>query len=151
MNIKFVHTNISAKDWKHLARFYIEVFGCEPVYPERNLKGESYDKLTNIKNVYIQGIHLSLPGYTDGPTLEIFKYEPFIENTEQSVFNKPGFSHIAFLVDDVKFYYNKLLEHGGAKLGEIIESEIENAGILTCVYTRDPEGNIVELQNLKKY
>jgi len=147
MSIKFVHTNISAKDWKNLARFYIEVFGCEPVYPERNLKGESYDKLTNIKNVNIQGIHLHLPGYTDGPTLEIFKYEPFIENNERPIFNKPGFSHIVFLTDNVKSVYNKLLENGGSKLGEIIENEVEGIGILTCVYARDPEGNIVELQN----
>ena len=151
MSIKFVHTNISAKDWKNLSRFYITVFGCEPVYPERNLTGELYDKLTDIKNVNIRGIHLKLPGYEDGPTLEIFRYEPFIESNVKPIFNKPGFSHIAFLVDDVKFYYKKLLENGGSKLGELIESEVENVGILTCVYARDPEGNIVELQNWKKY
>ena len=151
MKIKFVHTNIIAKDWKNLARFYINVFGCEPVYPERNLEGDDFDKLTNIKNVKIKGIHLHLPGYSDGPTLEIFKYEPFIDDKVLPVFNNPGFSHIAFHVDDVTFYHKKILENGGSKLGEIIESEVEGVGILTCVYARDPEGNIIELQNWKKF
>ena len=28
MGIKYVHTNIIARDWEAVARFYIEVFEC---------------------------------------------------------------------------------------------------------------------------
>lgn len=149
MGIKFSHLNISAKDWKKLVKFYIDVFGFEPVYPERNLSGKVLDELTNINNVNIQGIHLRLPGQTDGPTLEIFTYNPQNKVEISRELNIPGFSHLAFHVDDVKFYFEKLLENGGSKFGEIIESEIESVGILTCVYAKDPEGNIIELQNWK--
>lgn len=69
MKIKLTHTNIIAKDWEKLAQFYINVFECEPVYPERNLQSEWLDKVTNIKEAHIRGIHLNLPGYVDGPTL----------------------------------------------------------------------------------
>jgi len=145
--IKFVHTNIIARDWKKLAQFYIDVFQCEPVYPERNLTGDWIDRVTDIKDVRIQGIHLRLPGYADGPTLEIFQYNRQIENSEPAGINKQGFAHIAFLAEDVKFFYNRLLENGGSKLGELEEKEIEGVGVLTIVYARDPEGNIIELLN----
>ena len=35
IGIRYAHTNLIAKDWRSLARFYIEVFGCEPAGPER--------------------------------------------------------------------------------------------------------------------
>lgn len=40
----------------------------------------------------------------------------FFENELASI-NRPGFVHIAFLVDDVEFYLNKTLEHGGRGIG----------------------------------
>lgn len=50
--IKYVHTNILANDWKKLSQFYMDVFGCKPVYPERDLEGKWIDKMTDIP-VYI--------------------------------------------------------------------------------------------------
>lgn len=147
MQVKFAHTNIIAKDWERLAQFYVQVFGCEAVYPERDLKGEWIDKVTNLKDVHIRGIHLRLPGCVDGLTLEIFQYNKQAESNELPAINRTGFSHIAFLVDDVQFFYNKLLENGGSRLGELVEKEIEGVGVLTVVYARDPEGNIIEIQN----
>ena len=37
--IRYVHTNLIARDWKKLAKFYVKVFGCKLKPPERNLKG----------------------------------------------------------------------------------------------------------------
>ena len=138
MKIKFVHTNIIAKDWKKLAQFYINVFGCQPVYPERDLAGEWIDQATGIKDVRIRGIHLRLPGYEDGPTLEIFQYDKQIESDSPPAINRPGFAHIAFLAEDVQSFYDKLLENGGSKLGDIVEKEIEGVGVLTVVYAKGP-------------
>jgi len=149
MSIKFAHTNIITRDWEKLAQFYIKVFGCEPVYPERDLNGEWLDRVTNLKDVHIKGIHLRLPGYTDGPTLELFTYDEQNENNALPAINKPGFAHIAFLVDDVKLYYAKIMEHGGSALGELAEKKIEGVGTLTVAYMRDPEGNIIEILNWK--
>lgn len=147
MNIKYTHTNIVARNYQDLARFYINVFGCEPVYPERNLSGEWIDQATNFKNVHIQGIHLRLPGYANSPTLEIFQYNQEKEHHEIPAINRPGFAHIAFQVDDVNLLFARLLKSGGKKLGEIVEKEIEGVGVLTVVYARDPEDNIIEIQS----
>lgn len=149
MQVRFAHTNIVASDWVKLARFYIDVFGCEPVYPERDLGGLWLDRATNLQDVRIRGAHLRLPGYADGPTLEIFTYHRQNKNNELPAINKPGFAHIAFLVEDVRLVCDKLLRNGGSMLGEIVESNIAGVGLLSFAYTRDPEGNIIEIQNWK--
>jgi predicted enzyme related to lactoylglutathione lyase len=147
--IKFVHTNIIAEDWEKLAQFYIKVFNCDPVLPERDLRGEWADKLTTIPNVRIRGIHLSLPGYKNGPTLEIFEYSPSLSYKGHPLINRHGFSHIAFHVENVETTLKRIVKNGCSRYGELITTEIPGAGILTVVYTKDPEGNIVEVQNWK--
>lgn len=148
-SIKYVHTNIVAMDWKRLAQFYIEAFNCKPVYPERDLAGEWIDRVTGINNVRIKGIHLRLPGYDDGPTLEIFQYDPGDFRDKPGI-NSRGFGHIAFHADSVEDLLQKVIELGGDQLGEVIIKEYEGIGVLTVVYARDPEGNFVEIQNWKK-
>ena len=148
--IKFVHTNIITNDWRKLSEFYIRVFDCKAVLPERDLKGEWLDKATNIKDAHIAGIHLALPGYKDkGPTLEILQYDHNLDALE-TFSNRMGFGHIAFNVNDVEEILNSLLQHGGTQLGDLIETEIPNSGHLTFVYARDPDGNIIEIQNWKE-
>lgn len=148
--IKYTHTNIVAKDWKRLADFYIKVFNCEPIYPERDLSGQWLEKLTNIKNAAIKGIHLRLPGYESGPTLEIFQYNEHNLHKEQEKINYQGFAHIAFHVDSVEDVLKSLEKNGGEKLSEIITKDFDNVGKLIVVYARDPEGNYVEIQKWEK-
>ncbi len=147
--IKYVHTNLIAKDWKKLAQFYIEVFGCIPTYPERDLSGEWIDKMTTIPGVTIRGIHLRLPGYENGPTLEIFEYNKASGDGTHKI-NNYGFGHIAFHVTNVEETVGKILSHGGCSYGETVEKEIEGLGIIRAVYATDPEGNIIEIQNWRK-
>jgi len=149
-NIRYVHTNIIAKDWKRLARFYIDVFECKPTYPERNLSGEWLEKMTAIDSVRIRGIHLSLPGYENGPTLEIFEYEPDNLTGCKPVINRQGLGHLAFHVDSVEEVLKLLLTNDGEKLGEVVINDYGDIGILTAVYARDPEGNVIEIQNWKR-
>jgi hypothetical protein len=74
--MKYVHTNLFAKSWRLLSDFYIKVFDCEPLPPERDLKGEYLGKATGVKNAALREIHLLLPGFgKDGPSLEIFQYK----------------------------------------------------------------------------
>jgi predicted enzyme related to lactoylglutathione lyase len=148
--MKFVHTNIIAEDWEKLAQFYTEVFDCKPAYPRRDLSGDWIDSLTQIPDVEIKGIHLKLPGYDDGPTLEIFEYNKLLKSKHMPHINDKGFSHIAFHVTDVDETLKKLLSKGGKKYGETVEKEIDGIGVLKAVYAKDPEGNIIELQNWNK-
>lgn len=147
MNIKYVHTNLIAKDWKKLSLFYQEVFECKPIPPERNLRGEWVDRLTGIKNAHIAGEHLALPGYEDTlPTIEIFSYDNMDESNPKQI-NGIGLGHLAFQVDDVELLLDKLKKAGGGQIGELVKTVYPNKGTATFVYATDPEGNIIELQN----
>ena len=149
--IQFAHTNIVTDDWRKLADFYIEVFGCKPMFPERDLQGNWLDKLTSIDHAHLRGIHLALPGYADHlPTLEIFQYEENIPNAVAQP-NLKGFGHIAFKVSDVKAIMEKVLANGGSLVGELVKTDVPNVGTLTVVYTRDIDGNIIEIQNWKAF
>lgn len=145
--IRYVHTNLIARDWQALSRFYIDVFGCEPVPPERHLTGDWIDRMTGIPGVRVDGVHLALPGMDNGPTLEIFSYVPEHLAVLPPEINRPGFGHLAFHVGDVQGALEKLLAHGGSMLGEVIQKDYETLGRLTAAYARDPEGNILEIQN----
>ena len=145
-NAKYVHTNLIAQDWKRLADFYTRVFGCALVPPERDLSGKWLDDATSVPNAHLRGAHLRLPGYGDaGPTLEIFQYDAGLDKPTTAI-NRPGFGHIAFLVDDVDAARDAVIAAGGTAIGKIVSPEIAGAGQVRFVYVADPEGNIIELQ-----
>jgi len=144
---RYAHTNIVARDWKKLARFYEEVFDCVFVPPERDHHGPHTDALTGISGARARGGHFRLPGYGDGgPTLEIFQYDQPAAG-DAPVINRPGLAHLAFEVDDVAAARQAVLGAGGRAYGETITVPIPKAGTITVVYMTDPEGNIVELQH----
>jgi catechol 2,3-dioxygenase-like lactoylglutathione lyase family enzyme len=150
ISARFVHTNLVAKDWRRLARFYEQVFGCTPVPPERDLSGQWLDDAVGIPGAHIHGIHLRLPGYGDaGPTLEVFQYDPAEEGLPPMA-NRPGFGHVAFAVDDVEATRQALLAAGGGELGKVVSVEVTGAGAITFAYLTDPEGNIIEVQRWEK-
>ena len=147
---KYVHTNLIAEDWRALAGFYQDVFGCIPVPPERNLQGELLEAGTGIRGASLRGIHLRLPGYVDsGPTLEIFSYKPQ-EHREITAVNRPGFAHIAFQVEEVSSAREAVLAAGGKPVGDVVTMTIANGAIVTWCYLADPEGNLIELQSWAK-
>lgn len=147
MDARFVHTNLIALDWRRLADFYIQVFGCTLLSPERDLTGPWLEAATGVPGARIQGVHLQLPGYGDeGPTLEIFQYHSLAARPPTAV-NRPGFAHIAFAVENVETARDAVLAAGGSAVGDEVSLKIPGAGTVTFVYVTDPEGNIIELQN----
>ena len=146
ISARYVHTNLIAQDWRRLARFYQDVFGCIPVPPERDLHGPQFDALTSIPGARLRGMHLRLPGYGDaGPTLELFEYAPSQAKAEARV-NQHGYGHIAFEVDDVAAAYDAVVQAGGRAIGQIVTLQIADDAQVTVCYMTDPEGNIIELQ-----
>ena len=76
IDAKFGHVNVTGRDWRRLAAFYTDVFGCEFVPPERDIRSADLDAATGLHDAHLTGAHLRLPGHGDaGPTLEIFEYE----------------------------------------------------------------------------
>jgi predicted enzyme related to lactoylglutathione lyase len=143
--IKYVHTNLIARDWHALARFYRSVFGCVDVPPERNFAASEVQAGTGIPGAALRGMHLRLPGWgAEGPTLEIFSYSQ-LADAPTAVANRPGFAHIAFAVTSVADARAEVLAAGGRSIGDIVTLDTARGRVTWC-YVTDPEGNIVELQ-----
>jgi glyoxylase I family protein len=150
LQARYVHTNLVAQDWRRLAEFYIQVFGCQPVPPERHLEAAWVAQATGIPGAAIHGMHLRLPGYDDaGPTLEIFQYN-LLEIGANPAINRPGLAHLAFSVEDVSLALEAVLAAGGRQVGELVQVQVAGVGSLVFVYAMDPEGNILELQKWEK-
>lgn len=148
MTIKavYTHTNLIARDWRGLADFYINAFGCTPVPPERDLQGDAVEKGTAVPGAHLTGMHLRLPGHGDsGPTIEIFSYNRLSEEGEKRV-NRPGWSHIAFRVEDVPEAVKFVQALGGKLVSEVVTTKVGADRTITWCYLTDPEGNIFELQ-----
>jgi predicted enzyme related to lactoylglutathione lyase len=142
----YTHTNLIARDWRALAEFYQQAFGCELVLPERDLQGDLVEKGTGVGQAHIQGAHIRLPGYGEnGPTLEIFSYNQYSEAGTRAV-NRPGLSHLAFRVEDVVQAVQSILVLGGKMVGEVVTTPVGTDKSITWCYMADPEGNILELQ-----
>ena len=146
-NAKYVHTNLIARDWRSLARFYQDVFGCVPVPPERDYAGPDLEAGTGVPDASLQGVHLRLPGHCpNGPTLEVFHYSELASEVERAV-NRPGFGHIAFSVASVRQARAEVLTHGGSSVADIVNLTTATGSRVTWCYVADPEGNVIELQS----
>jgi predicted enzyme related to lactoylglutathione lyase len=64
--------------------------------------------------------------------------------------NTPGFTHIAFAVEDVAATTRSIYALGGSAAGELTVHKVPGVGRLTFQYVVDPEGNIIEIQNWQK-
>ena len=146
MPTRYTHTNIIATDWRSLANFYVEVFDCIPVLPERDQSGAWLAKGTGVADAHLQGVHLRLPGHGEaGPMLEIYSYTKMLDKSVPAA-NRKGLGHLAFAVDDVAATLRQVLARGGQALGEVVTREVEGVGTLTFVYATDPEETVLELQ-----
>ena len=143
---RYAHTNLVARDWRALGRFYEQALGCVPLAPERDLSGDWLERGTGVPSARITGAHYRLPGGgASGPTLEIFQYYP-PEEAPPPPANRVGFGHIAFAVEDVDASRAALIAAGGSAVGTVESIELPDAARITWTYVRDPEGNLVELQ-----
>lgn len=143
---RFGHVNVTSSDWRRLATFYADVFGCEFVPPERDIRSADLDAATGLQDAHLTGAHLRLPGLGDsGPTIEIFSYDTLDPSPGTQV-ARAGWGHIAFQVPDVPAAVEAVLAAGGGRVGEIITTKTADGRRVTWGYTTDPDGNIVELQ-----
>jgi catechol 2,3-dioxygenase-like lactoylglutathione lyase family enzyme len=143
---RFGHVSVVARDWRALADYYITVFGCVVVPPERDYSGEDLARGTGVPGAALRGAHLRLPGLgDDGPTLEIYEYAEAADRLPAAA-NRLGLAHTAFVVPDVVTARDAALTAGGRAVGEIVTLTTATGRRVTWCYVTDPEDNIVELQ-----
>jgi catechol 2,3-dioxygenase-like lactoylglutathione lyase family enzyme len=147
IDARFGHVNLVARDWQSLAGWYVRLFGCEVVPPERDYSGPDLAAGTGVPDAALRGVHLRLPGHGPaGPTLEIYEYSAPLRALAPAA-NRPGFQHIAFAVPSVVAARDAVLAAGGRSIGAVVTLRTSDGRYVTWAYVTDPEGNAVELQS----
>jgi catechol 2,3-dioxygenase-like lactoylglutathione lyase family enzyme len=141
--VRIAHVSLTAHKAERLAEFYRAVFGFEDRRPPRRLTGKAVSWGNGLPDVGVQSFWLHPPEATQC-FLEILQYDVAHERPAPAV-NATGLGHIALLVTDIHKACADILWHGGAKQGEITDLGSPDRPILV-VYMRDPEGNVLELE-----
>ncbi len=141
--MRLTHINLTARNADRLAAFYRGAFQFAERSPPKRLSGETVARGNGLPNSDIYVIWLSMTEDGD-PFLEIMEYTQTVDRQRPSV-NEPGFGHLAFEVCDLNETVQKVLQWGGSLQGEITNFGTAEKPVL-IVYVRDPEGNIIELE-----
>ena len=141
--MRLSHISLTARNADRLAGFYRRVFGCTELRGRRRLSGAAVERGNGLPGVAIESLWLALPG-VQGVFLEILEYSQTPERGAPAV-NAPGYGHLSFVVEDIAATMAAMLEAGGQAQGEITDFGSTDTPFL-IVYMRDPEGNVIELE-----
>ena len=94
-----------------------------------------FKELTRTKH-HGDSVEFQLPGENQ-PIFEIHRV-----SGEENI----GVNHIAFQVPDVPAAVDAVVAAGGSRFGEVVAMQTRDGRTITWVYTKGPDGNLVELQ-----
>ena len=137
--IGFHHAAIVVPDLDAAVRFYSGLAGYEKIRESRWDSESGFNQIigmtgSSARFCLLQGNN----GY-----LELFEYEQPQSRANPALLNAAdyGIRHLCFQVEDVEQALARVMELGGAKMNEPVTNELG----ITCVYCRDPFGNLLEL------
>ncbi|MGO6999771.1 VOC family protein [Rhizobium leguminosarum] len=141
--MRLAHINLVAREAEALAAFYVNVLRCEHLRAPKVLSGEKVSRGNGIANSEIYSIWLKFPEL-DRPFLEIHEHKVTYDRNQPRV-NEPGFGHLSFQIQDISSVLSEIIRAGGAQIGEITDFGTADKPFLIA-YARDPEGNLLELE-----
>lgn len=138
------HTAISTPDLDRLKDFYVSQLGFTIENEFGWPKGiEVSDNIVGLKDSAAKVAMLTLGDFR----LELFEFSSPTPGTKAKDYPVAdhGFTHIAFTVDDIHAEYERL-----SAQGMVFHCPPQNLGPdSTVTYGRDPDGNVVELMEIK--
>lgn len=137
------HVAIHTPNLDRLVAFYRDVVGFEVVESSRTEwdNNEMIGEIIGMKNTAAKCVMMRAANVY----IEFFEYQrPAARNTDRLLPSDHGYTHICFDVDDARAEYERLSKNGMSFHGPPVDV---GGGIVT-IYGRDPDGNIIELQQL---
>jgi catechol 2,3-dioxygenase-like lactoylglutathione lyase family enzyme len=137
--VGFHHAAIVVPDLGRAVRFYSALAGYEKIRESRWDRVSVFNQIIGITGSSAKFCMLEgLGGY-----LELFEYEQPQSTADPASLNANdyGIRHLCFQVEDVEEALAQVIDLGGSKMNEPVTNELG----ITCVYCRDPFGNLLEL------
>ncbi|TIQ36020.1 MAG: VOC family protein [Mesorhizobium sp.] len=141
--MKLAHINLVARNAEALAAFYMNVMKCDLLRAPTMLSGEKVSRGNGLSNSEIRTIWLKF-SRMERPFLEIHEHTVTLHRDQPRV-NEPGFGHLSFQMEDISDALSKIIQAGGAQIGQITDFGTPDRPYLIA-YARDPEGNVLELE-----
>nr|WP_246699375.1 VOC family protein [Rhizobium sp. BK538] len=141
--MRLAHINLVARNAEALAAFYVNVMKCDVLREPKTLSGEKVSRGNGLSNSEIRTIWLKFPEL-ERPFLEIHEHTVTHQRDQPRV-NEPGFGHLAFEMEDIGDTLSNIIRSGGAQIGQITDFGTPERAYLIA-YARDPEGNVLELE-----
>jgi catechol 2,3-dioxygenase-like lactoylglutathione lyase family enzyme len=137
------HTAISTADLERSVRFYRDLLGFEQAFTSGWERGdEKADKITGLRDSAARMVMLK----AGNVCIELFEYSNPQPRPGDPV--RPacdhGITHLCLDVRDIEAEYERL-----KAAGMVFHCPPQNMGTVSATYGRDPDGNIVELLEVK--
>ena len=141
------HVAMVVEDLELMIAFYTSVFGLQ-VIQRYETAAEEFRRGVDLPEARAKAAHLQVP---NSPVqIEMFQYADSPQpDARRSRADVPGYRHMAFVVDDLDQACVRLRELGIEFFSDPISLRLpDSSGSVRFVYFTDPEGNIVELNEL---
>lgn len=132
------HTGIVVENLDRSIAFYCNLLGFKIAKQQRE-KGEYISKILGLTDADIITVKLTSP---DGQMIELVKYDSHDGQSRNKNIYDIGISHLAFGVDDLNAFMQRLLESGIKFISEPALSPDAYARVAFCY---SPEKTLIEL------
>ena len=136
------HTSYTVSDVERSKAFYCDLLGCELLW-EREIVEKYFRDIVAFPDSVVKAALLRIPG--SDHLLELFEYVHPRGDKQDMKTNNPGNSHLAFVVDDLRAFYEELKAKGATFKSEPIEIDYGKSKGAWGVYIVDPDGITMEL------
>lgn len=139
----FLHVGLTVRSLDRTIEFYTKYFGFE--LEMRGTFSEDFIREHNSLYQVEEGTYsdFCFLKSADGIVLEVFEFHP-IENENQTVWNRPGYTHICLKVADIFEAYEGMKANG---VHFFFEPGQRATPEEHWVFLQDPDGNLIELQD----
>lgn len=143
MKIRSVgHVGLTVSNFENSVKWYSEMFGFKLI-SEQIINMDQVEELFKLYRLKNTAIRLGFLRGPKGGVIEIFEFSSCLP-AEHAVWNKPGPTHIALDVKNINKWYDTL-ENKGVEFF----SRPQNTDGTDWVFLSDPDGNLIELMDLK--
>lgn len=143
MKVKsFSHVGLTVSNFEKAVKFYSDTFGFKLI-SEQILGKEQVETLYPLYKLHNTTVRLGFLRAPKGGVVEIFEFSPTI-SSEHPVWNKPGLTHFTLDIKNIKKWYETLSAKG---IHFFSEPQVTDGN--EWVFLKDPDGNLIELIDLK--
>ncbi len=138
----FSHVGLTVSNFEVAVKWYHDMFGFRLI-DEQVLDAEQVNNLYALYRLHNTKVRLGFLRAPKGGVVEIFEFTPS-KSPQDVCWNKPGLTHITLDVKNIEKWYQHL------KSKDVhFFSKPQRTGKVEWVFLKDPDGNLIELIDLK--